>query len=181
VDEKTLISLCVKGDLQSQKSLFYKYSPTLFKVARRYSTSKEHAEDVLQEAWLKIFNALVNYIDNGKLEAWLKTIVINTALRSGSKAYFKYESNGIDDLEEGYTFPDAIPSMHYDEIIQLIDKLPPGYAEVFKLAILDEYNHKEIGAMLNIAESTSRVKLSEARKRIQKMIEINDKYYCNAK
>jgi RNA polymerase sigma factor (sigma-70 family) len=71
--------------------------------------------------------------------------------------------------------------MHYDEIIQLIDKLPPGYAEVFKLAILDEYNHKEIGAMLNIAESTSRVKLSEARKRIQKMIEINDKYYCNAK
>ncbi len=153
----------------------------MFNVSRRYTTSREIAEDVLQEAWLKIFNGLQTYQHNNKLEAWLKTIVIHTALRNNTKSYFKFELNGFEVMNEAEVDPNIISEMNYTSIIQLIDQLPPGYAEVFKLAILDDYNHKEIAEMMNIAESTSRVKLSEARKRMQKLVVENDKFYCNAK
>jgi RNA polymerase sigma factor (sigma-70 family) len=181
VDEKQLILKCINGDAKSQRVFFDKYSQLLFNVSRRYTSSRETAEDVLQEAWLKIFGGLKNYQHKNKLEGWLKTIVIHTALRTNTKAYFKFELNGFDTLEEGESDPDVLSEMNYTSITQLIDQLPPGYAEVFKLAILDDYNHKEISVMMNIAESTSRVKLSEARKRMQKLILENDKFYCNAK
>jgi RNA polymerase sigma factor (sigma-70 family) len=181
VDEKQLILNCIKGETKSQRTLFDKYSPLLFNVCRRYTSSREIAEDVLQEAWLKIFKGLNTYQHNDKLEGWLKTIVIHTALRNNTKSYFKFEINGFELMSESEVDPDVISEMNYSAIIQLIDQLPTGYAEVFKLAILDDYNHREISEMMNITESTSRVKLSEARKRMQKLILENDKFYCNAK
>ena len=181
MEEKQLILECIHGNRKSQRYLFDKYSQLLLNVSRRYSPTKEVAEDVLQEAWIKIFKGLQKYQHENKFEAWLKTIVIHTALRNNSKSHFKFENNGYETLNEVEADPQIISEMNYDMIIDLIDELPPGYAAVFKLAILDEYNHKEIAKLMDITESTSRVKLSEARKRLQKLIIMNEHYYSNAK
>jgi RNA polymerase sigma-70 factor (ECF subfamily) len=178
--EEKLIANCIKGDAQSQRLFFDQYTPTLFAVAIRYARSREDAEDVLQESWVKIFNALSTYENKGKLHSWMKTIVINTALRSNQKAYFKNEKNGFDAMIEESVDPDIIESMNYHEIRALVDKLPDGYAEVFKLAIIDDFKHKEIADLLGIAESTSRVKLTIARKKMQILVnELNNKYVLN--
>jgi RNA polymerase sigma-70 factor (ECF subfamily) len=177
--ETQLINKCIKGDSNSQKSLFEKYTPMLFMVSLRYARSREDAEDALQESWVKIFNSLESYQSRGKFEAWMKTIVINTALRNGSKAYFKNEKNGFEYLVEEEIEPSVVAEMSYNEIMEMVNQLPDGYAQVFKLAVIDDFKHKEIAALLNIAESTSRVKLTLAKRKLQKMVNDLNNYYVH--
>jgi RNA polymerase sigma-70 factor (ECF subfamily) len=65
----------------------------------------------------------------------------------------------------------ALEEMGADEIMKLIQKLPPATHAVFVLYAVEGYNHREIGERLNISEGTSKWHLSEARKTLQKQLE----------
>ncbi|HPK10887.1 MAG TPA: RNA polymerase sigma factor [Saprospiraceae bacterium] len=179
MDSKMLIKNAMKGDSRSQRLLFDSYSPMLFSVCMRYCKSREEAEDALQDAWIKIFNSLEQYESRGKFEAWLRTIAINTSIRRRQKLYFVNEKNGYEILPDYYENADILESMHADEILSMIDRLPDGYAEVFKLFVIDDFKHKEIAEIMGISESTSRVKLTMARRKLQKMIINLDKHLAH--
>ena len=136
-------------------------------VCRRYARHSLEAEDILQDAFVKVFNHLHQFESKGSLEGWIRRIVVNTALKNYGKLSFQNESIGLENVYEDSAEPDVYGSLHQEELLKLIAKLPEGYRVVFNLAAIEGYSHKEIAASLGIEESTSRSQLTKARRQLQ--------------
>lgn len=173
-----LIEGCLSGDRKSQRILFDRYTKSLLSVSRRYSRNTADAEDVVQDSWIKIFNGLKTYNEMGQLEAWMKKIVIRVALRKQQSAAFKKEDLGIADNFHPAINTDVVEKMSADEILDKVLRLPTGYKEIFKLFVIEGYSHREIGELMNIEESTSRAKLTKARKWMRESIVKSQKKFA---
>ena len=169
--QQNIIEGCKKQSALYQRALVMQYSEMLMTVSKRYAPDIALAKDVLQEAFIKILNAIPNYKEEGKFEAWMKKIVINTALKYFDKSCFKYENTSIGDIQESaHIPPEAYTHLGTEELIKVIDSLPDGYREVFNLFAIEGYSHREIGELLGIAESSSRSQLTRARTLLKNML-----------
>ena len=172
--EKIILG-CKSKDENSQKELVNKYSSLLFTVCRRYAKDYHEAKDILQDGFIEIFNSFENF-DPGKggLENWMKQIVARTAIRRYRKMYMVKETYDKDvSYLKGYE-PDIIDKMEIEELLKLITTLPEKYRQIFNLYVFEEYSHKEISAILGINESSSRSRLSRARKMlVEKLFKLN--------
>lgn len=177
--DQQLIADSLKNDHRAQRVLFDRYTSTLFQVSMRYSSTKMDAEDALQEAWINIFKGLEKYNEQGKLLAWMKKITIHCALRKRQSSWFTTEEIGLDYKSIPKFNPQAIDQMSADEILGYVLNLPPGYKEVFTLFVIEGYSHKEIGEFLGIEASTSRAKLTTARKHMRNSVLEANKIYSN--
>ena len=167
-----LIKQVRNGISSAQKEMFLTYSPSLYLVACRYCTDGHAAKDVIQESWIKIFNKIHQYKEEGKFESWCKVIVIRTAL--SHRRTLKIHVN-IDEFQSGdYSLdPQVLSDMNIDDLMKVIDSIPGDYSDIFKLFVVDGYSHKEIGEILDINESTSRCKVSLARKKLRNILSHN--------
>ncbi len=169
MNDKKIIAGCQKCEPRYQRMLLKKYAPMLMAVAMRYMKKEAAAKDVLQDSWIKIFNAIDRYQDHQKLQSWLKTIVINTALsalRTRKATIISLEPNQTLGLSGG----DEIESkLNMKDLMKVISEIPSPGREVFMMNIIDGMSHKEIGAQMGITESTSRVHLTNARKYLRKL------------
>lgn len=147
----------------------------LFTVARRYGRDRHAAEDVLQDALLKIFRAIPKYEPTGSFEAWMRRIVVTTALQSLDKSWSQREVGNIEFAAEPAEPPDIFARLGAEELLHLIAKLPEGFRQIFNLHIIEQYPHTEIATMLGITESTSRSQLTRARRLLQSMIAEREK------
>ena len=168
-----LINGCKAQDQDFQKALVLRYSPLLMTVSQRYTDSYPAAQDVLQDSLIKILRGVDTYEHTGCFKAWMKRIVINTALRSKSRKRYSFEYSGLQNVNEPEMPAEAYSNLNAKELMKLIDTLPRGFREIFNLAAIEGYSHKEIGELLNIAPSTSRSQLARARKILQnKLIQL---------
>jgi len=166
-----LIKGCQNADPKAQRMLLETYSGLLFSVALRYSVDRSEAKDILQESWINIFNGILKYRSEGKLEGWMTRIVINVALRKKQNFHKKnavYVETFYDEISED---PRALDQLQYDDLLRLVNQLPDVSREVFKMASIDGLKHKEIGRILGIEESTSRTHLTRAKNRLRKLID----------
>jgi len=168
--EKELIEGCIREDKSCQKALFLQYAGKMLTVCRRYARHHLEAEDLLQDAFIKVFDKIDQYKFTGSFEGWIRRIVINTALKNVQKSSFQRERIGMEDYEEGSLEPSVFARLHEEEILAIIATLPEGYKVVFNLYVIEGYSHREIAKMLNIEESTSRSQLVKARKMLQTKI-----------
>ncbi|MBK8702796.1 MAG: RNA polymerase sigma factor [Saprospiraceae bacterium] len=173
--ESDIIKGCKKGVPLYQRALVERYSPMLMTVARRYVPGYHAAEDILQEALLKIFRAIPNYAPTGSFEAWMRRIVVTTALHALDKSWYRRENGDLDSVEEPFFMPDVYARLGAEELLALIAKLPEGFRQIFNLNVIEQYPHTEIAVMLGITESTSRSQLTRARKLLQTMIADREK------
>ena len=168
---KRLVKACLKGDREAQKSLYDSLSPKMFPVCLRYMSSREEAEDVLQEGFVTLFSKLDSYSGAGSFEGWARKIFVNTALMQLRKNDVLKES---EDLEGAWDIssqdPTVIQNIGYQELLEIIESLPPGFRTVFNMYVIEGYSHKEIGEALGISENTSRSQLQRARMILQKKI-----------
>ncbi len=148
------------------ESLYQRHSEQLFVLILRYVVSQFDAEEVLQRGFIKVYEALPCYRDNGGKAtlAWLRRIMVNEALM------FLREQKRLtlsDDVAEYQPIllqmPEAENDLAYEACLKLVRNLPDGYRTVFNLFAIEGYSHKEIGEMLNISESSSRSQLTRAR------------------
>lgn len=162
-----LIQACLKGNRAAQKELFQLYAPKMMALSRRYCRNVQEAEDVVQDGFVRIFTHLHQFNNEGSFEGWMKRVIINIALKNKTKKSYDHEELGLDSyLEEGI-LPTIVGAMTVNEINELIEELPEGYKNVFKLYVIEGYSHKEIGDLLEIGESTSRSQLVKARNLLQ--------------
>lgn len=147
----------------------------LLTVARRYASRHQAAEDILQEALLKVFRAIPGYEPSGSFEAWMRRIVVTTALHALDKSWQRRENGDLDNAEEPYLMPDVYARLGAEELLALIAKLPEGFRQIFNLHVIEQYPHTEIAVMLGITESTSRSQLTRARRLLQTMIAEREK------
>jgi len=165
--EIEIINGCKAQDQLLQEELVLRYSPMLMTISLRYTDSKPAAQDVLQDSLVKILKFIAQYQHSGSFTAWMKRIVINTALKSKSRIRYKFEYSGLDNIPEQELAPEAYANLNAAELMKLINSLPDGFREIFNLAAIEGYSHKEIGELLQIAPSTSRSQLARARKILQ--------------
>ena len=148
-------------------------------ICLRYAQSRDEAEDILSEAFLKIFKYMGTYRNEGSFEGWMKRIMINHALNYYRRNRKNPFLETIDAISETDILKDETPSSDHapvsaEVLLALIQKLPRGYRMVFNLYVFEEYSHKEIGVMLGISENTSKTQLLKARKMLRKkMFEMN--------
>jgi RNA polymerase sigma factor (sigma-70 family) len=170
--EEQLIRACNRQDAASQKEVFMRYSSKMLGVCHRYARNTADAEDILQEAFIKVFAKLHQFKFEGSFEGWIRKIVVNTALKKYTLTRYDKEVNGYEftERDEIPADPSAYSHISQKEILQLIHKLPDGYRLVFNLHILEGYPHEEIAEMLGIQPGTSRSQLVKARNMLQKQI-----------
>lgn len=168
-----LIKGCIKEDAHCQKSLFNRYASTLLGVSQRYARNNEDAEDILQDAFIKVFKKIEQYKGDGSFEGWLRRIVVNTALKKYTVSRYNKEitvENVKESTEIDYGDAPAFNHLKEKDLLILINNLPDGYRIVFNLYVIEGYQHDEIANMLGIQPGTSRSQLVKARNLLQKEI-----------
>lgn len=165
-----LIVSCQQGKKESQYELVKRYSGQLMTVCRRYARDNSMAKDILQESFIRIFRNIRKYQPSGSFEGWMHTITVRSALQWIDKKHFRNESDA-ELVPESSQRPDIYSELAIEDIMGYIQELSPGLRAVFNLNVIEGYNHKEIGELLGIAESTSRANLLRARKALMKRIE----------
>jgi RNA polymerase sigma-70 factor (ECF subfamily) len=169
-DEKTLVSGCAKGDRAMQKALYDQYAGRMLTVCMRYSKSREDAEDILQEAFVKVFNKIESFRKESSLGYWIKRIVINTALNYHRKSVYLYPHFDIDDMHQLGDDEVLVSDYNYRDLLKLLQTLPQGCQVIFNLYAIEGYKHKEIAELLNISEGTSKSQYARAKSLIKDMI-----------
>lgn len=168
--ETDIIKGCQKNEACAQKALVESYAGYLFTVARRYMPDEASAQDILQDALIKVFKNFHQFRnEQGKLKNWMSRIVANEALRKRKKYIDYYQSS---DPETLYikADPKVWSTLHEEEILKLVRDLPEQYRMVFNLYVMEGFDHKEIGIKLGINASTSRSNLARAKAILRKRI-----------
>jgi RNA polymerase sigma-70 factor (ECF subfamily) len=143
-------------------------------ICRRY-VGQHQAEDVMQDSFIRVFQYLVQYRNEGSFEGWIRRVCVNTCIRHLEKAKRLQVEYKSDDMPEYAVEADVINQMSANELMELIDRLPDGYRAVFNLNVIEGFPHKEIAEMLGIEESSSRSQLTKARKYIQRTLILTHK------
>jgi len=170
LDELELIKGCVDNDVQCQKVLYEKYAPKMMGVSLRYCNSKMEAEDVLQDAFIKVFDKIKTFKGEGSFEGWIRKIVVFTALKSNDKRVRKFEPGSLENVQEQSFDPLAISNMETANLLSILQELPDGYKAVFNLYAVEGYSHREIGEILGISDVTSRSQYSRSKQHLIKLL-----------
>jgi len=165
-----LAKRCQTGDRCAQEEFYVRYNRKMMAVCVRYIGGKEQAADVFQEAFIRAYRLIGTYRGEGPLEAWLRRIVVSTALNELKKRKMIW----LEDMQDGFVlhpeFNGAVNHLNEQELLQLVASLPQGYRTVFNLYVIEGFDHREIAGLLDISESTSRTQLLKARVLLQKKI-----------
>ena len=173
MEDIKIIKGCINNDRKYQRMLLDKYSSALMATALRYNCDSHTAKDMMQETWIKVFRNLQGYKEDGKLLAWLKRILINTILKSREKKTITLQH--LDELTnelEGIHFD--VDRLELDDMMKMIKSISSPAREIFMMYVIDGFSHNEIGELMNITASTSRVHLSNARKRLVEILKKNE-------
>lgn len=176
LDDYGLVEGCRRQDRSVQRQLYERFAGKLFVVCKRYTKDVEDAEDVLQDAFVKIFQHISSFRFECPLEAWLKRVVINTALKHIRQQKPWEQTVDVADLAPMLGQADeSLSTLNYTFLLQLIQELPPGCRTVFNLYAIEGYNHPEIADMLNISEGTSKSQYARARHLLQQKLQQEQK------
>ena len=170
--EDELIRGCIKEEAACQKEVFNRYAGRMLGVCNRYARNSADAEDILQDAFIKIFEKIHQFKFEGSFEGWIRRIMVNTALKKYSLRRYEKEVSGyeVKDRDESGMEPSAYSHLTQKELLDLINNLPDGYRLIFNLYVIEGYQHDEIATMLGIQPGTSRSQLVKARNMLQKQI-----------
>lgn len=166
--------MCRKGDPKAQHKLYRQYVKAMYNVAVRMVADSHLAEDVVQEAFIKVFTGISSLKNDAAFGSWLKRIVMNLCIDHTRKqklilaneAIFNYGEPVEEEVDED--FDPAI-------VNELIKKLPDGARQVLVMRAVEGMKHAEISEMLGVSESTVKTQFFRAKQLLVKMMkEVND-------
>lgn len=170
-----LIERCRRGDESALGELYKAYARRMRGVCRRYISDEEAINDVLHDAFVIIFTSFDKLRDDSKAESWMMSITRNVASK------YKEHLNALPTIpldettdKELFIIDDEeqdVRGIPLQEVIRLIDKLPAGYGQVFRLSVFEGMTHKEIAAALGIEPHSSSSQLARAKKMLRKMMQ----------
>ena len=166
--EQELVQACIRQERLAQRQLYTQFASKLLVTAMRYMKNKADAEDVLQDSFIKIYQKLNAFRFDCPLEAWLRKIVVNTALKAlqNQPNWMQHTdsqliSNEIE--QEDFT----LSGFQFEQLMEIVQSLPDGCRTVFNLYAIEGYQHNEIAEMLGVSEGTSKSQYSRARTLLQ--------------
>lgn len=161
-----IITACTKQDRRAQKAVYDFLLPRLYHTCKRYIDSPTDAEDVLAEIFVTIYTKIHQLEAPEALVTWSKKIAVRHCL-----AYLK-KHHTHDELTIRHEAAITVSPVSYNkDLQQLVACLPTGSKTVFNLSVVEGYSHKEIAALLQISESTSKSQLHYARSKLKAWLE----------
>jgi len=168
-----LIQDCLAGRRSAQKALYEAYAPFVLGIIKRYLYNQAGADEILNDAFFRIFTRIDQYAFKGSFEGWMRKIVINL-VTDHLRQNIKHEKIIHDKVEEYNVYvDDSVSKLSYKELLALIHQLPDTQKAVFNLYVFEDCSHREIGEYLSITENNSRWYLNDARKRLKEKITNN--------
>ena len=170
-----LIERCREGDADALGELYKAYAQQMRGVCRRYISDEQTVEDVLHDAFVIIFTSFDRLRDEQKAEAWMMSITRNVA--SKCKDHLDALPTVPLDKTNDATFAasdneqQGVRGVPLSEVMRMIDRLPEGYGQVFRLSVFEGLSHKEIADMLGIEPHSSSSQLARAKKMLRKMMQ----------
>lgn len=168
---------CLAGDRASQSRLYHLFANKMMALCMWYARNREEAEEILQDGFVRVFRYLHTYKFEGSFEGWVRAIMVSAALSKyrskTSNMWVVTEYNGnVHDVSVEAMF---ISRYDEEELMKMIQQLPPACRMVFNLYVFEGYKHREIAKALQISEGTSKSNLSDARKILQNAIAVQKK------
>lgn len=173
-DQKKLLELvkeCQQGKREAQKALYKMHYSFSLGLCMRYASSKEQAQEVMNDGFVKVFKYIQKYDEKRPFIPWLKRILINCAIDNYHVEKRKIQE---DELEKGIDrvgSDSTISDITYNEMLEIIRILPPAYQTVFNLRAIEGYKHEEIAKLLNISVGTSKSNFSRAKEKLRKYLD----------
>lgn len=180
IDEAVLAARCAKGDREAFGELYRRYAGAMYPLCRRWCNGKSDADDLLQEGFLKIFDRIGSFEPRGEgsLRSWMSRVFVNEAVsrlrrQMAAESPLPVES-AADVMDEDE--PGLLTRIGAEKLTEFISELPAGYRSVLNLFVFEQKSHKEIAAMLGIAENSSTSQYHRAKKMLREKIEkyLND-------
>lgn len=183
---KEIIDGCIRGKKSAENKLYDKYAGRLYSISFRYIGKSSEAQDVLQDAMIKIFKNIskVKFTTDESFVSWMNRITVNTALNHirdnqkniNTESIYEIEDDIIIDEDEGFSeYDELLEKISGDNLLKMIVELSEGYRTIFNLYAIENYSHKEIAMRLGISISTSKSQLLRARRiltaKINKILE----------
>ena len=164
MDHDQLVTDCLKLKPEAQRMLYEHFAPQMLGVCFRYTKSTSDAEEVLQEGFVKVFMRLHQFKKQGDLGAWIRKIMVNTALNFlKTNQRYRYDLSFDDMPLHLVSTENPAVNLQTKELAELIRQLPTGFQTIFNLHAVEGYKHTEIASMLGISEGTSRSQYARAR------------------
>ncbi|MDX2063954.1 MAG: sigma-70 family RNA polymerase sigma factor [Bacteroidia bacterium] len=174
---EALVQRARAGERKAQHQLYQRYNAAMYNIALRMVNDPDQAHDVLQEAFVNAFRYLEGFKGDATFGAWLKRIVVNTALHHQKKKRLNvvpledYHANrtvddspqpGVADDEQSYTV---------QRVRAAVAQLPEGYRNVLTLYLFEGYDHEEVAGILGISEGTSKSQYNRAKAKLKQLLE----------
>lgn len=169
--EETMLKGCLDNLATAQEALYNRFSPRMLGVCYRYAKNREDAEDMLQEGFMKVYSQISQYKGTGALEGWIRKIIVHTCINVLKKNKKFSDSVDLVHATSIEISENNIPSMlQAKQVVECIRLLPIGYRTVLNLYAIEGFTHKEIAAILEIEESTSRSQYTRARGLLEEIL-----------
>ena len=163
----TLLEGCLKGHRESQKLLYQKFYSYGMSISLRYAGSREEASEILNDGFMKIFTNLKKFDLSRPFKPWMSKILVNTAIDHYHKNQREVPIEKMQDAKDESDTEKILSGISYQEVIGLLQKLPPSYRTVFNLYVIEGYTHDEIANLLSIATGTSKSNLFKAKEQLK--------------
>lgn len=174
-----LLAACQRHERLAQRRFYGQFYGFALGVCQRYARHREQAMEVVNDGFVKAFRELPRFDPGqhpadlaGSLRGWLKRIMIHTAIDHYRAEQRQPSTTDFDAVAyaQADDQPTALDQLSYDELLAVVQRLPPAYRTVFNLAVLDGYSHEEIAAHLRISVGTSKSNLFKARAHLRTLL-----------
>ncbi len=171
--DKELVEGCLKNDRVSQRKLYEKFAPKMLVICMRYAKTKEDAEDILIEGFVKVFAGLEKFKQESSLDTWIHSIMVNASISYFRKNNKHYQVGSIED--EIHDIPsssdlDGLAHLTGKDLMQTLQSMPEHLKCVFNLVAFDGYDYEKISTELGINIGTARSRMSKGKAWLQERI-----------
>jgi RNA polymerase sigma factor (sigma-70 family) len=163
-----LLEACKAQDRAAQRQLYDYMAPKLYYSCKRYLQHQSDIEEIMSDAFYTIFTKLEQLKEVGAFEAWARKITVNLCL-----SHIRKKGNNTIALEDApinQTPQVSAAYMDKVDLLKLLNLLPEGCRMVFNLFAIEGYSHKEIAALLNISEGTSKSQLHFSKTKLKDLV-----------
>lgn len=167
-EDRRLAAACAAGDTSVFEEIYRRFGDRMKSIAYNHLGNVADAEDVVQEAFLKVHRAASTFTGEASLSTWIYRIVVNTCYDVRRRRRRRIEESPIDDTFESIerTAP-AVDDAKRMTLRKLLSELPEQRRSVFELFEIEGLSHAEIGEVLGISEGNSKWILFATKKELQ--------------
>lgn len=164
----SLIKAAQQGNREAFAQLLAENYDSIHRFAYRWCGNKADAEDVTQQACIKLAQTIGQFRFEAAFSSWLYRLVINCA-KDWYKSQNRHQHSNIDDWIEPERAPDrsAENSIYLQQLLRLLDQMAEGFKETALLVHSEGLSHAEAAAILQVKESTVSWRLHDIRKQLQ--------------